>query len=127
MTQRPTGAPRRRLPRLARIALLAALAATAPVACGPRQVEVSTGEARAPESSIEFTNNLAQAVNVYVRVPSGAEQFLRQVGARTSESIPVRGIAAGTAVTLRAAPVDGSVSYSQENVVLGRGVAWRVP
>ena len=127
MTQRPTGAPRRRLPLLARMAVIAALAASAPTACGPRQVVVSTGEARAPESSIEFTNNLAQAVNVYVRVPSGAEQFLRQVGARTSESIPVRGIAAGTAVTLRAAPVDGSVSYSQENVVLGRGVAWRVP
>lgn len=127
MTQRPTGARRRRLPLLARTALIAALAVAAPTACGPRQVEVSTGESRAPESSIEFTNNLAQAVNVYVRVPSGAEQFLRQVAARTSESIPVRGIAAGTAVTLRAAPVDGSVSYSQENVVLGRGVAWRVP
>ena len=123
MTQRPTGAPRRRLSLLALVFGLA----VAPAACGPRQVEVSTGEARAPESSIEFTNNLGQAVNVYVRVPSGAEQFLRQVAARTSESIPVRGIAAGTAVTLRAAPVDGSVSYSQENVVLGRGVAWRVP
>ena len=105
---------------------LAALA-TAPVACA-RQVEVRTGESpTAVTTSIQVTNNLAQAVNVYVRVPSGAEQFLRQVGARTSESIPVRGIAAGTAVTLRAAPVDGSVSYSQENVVLGRGVAWRVP
>lgn len=124
MTQRPRGAPRRRLSLLA---LLAALMAVAPAACGPRQVQVSTGEAREPESSIEFTNNLAQAVNVYVRVSTGAELFLRQVAARTSESIPVRGIAAGTAVTLRAAPIDGSVSYSQENVVLGRGVAWRVP
>ena len=124
MTQPPTGARRRRLPLLALVALVAAAGLPA---CGPRQVQVSTGEARAPESSIEFTNNLAQAVNVYVRVSSGAELFLRQVAARTSESIPVRGIAAGTAVTLRAAPVDGSVSYSQENVVLGRGVAWRVP
>lgn len=124
MNQRPTGTPRRRLPLLALAAL--ALAGGLP-ACGPRQVEVSTGEGRAPESSIEFTNNLSQAVNVYVRVASGAELFLRQVAARTSESIPVRGIAAGTAVTLRAAPVDGSVSYSQENVILGRGVAWRVP
>jgi hypothetical protein len=124
MTQRPTGATRRRRPLLALVAV-ATLGALP--ACGPRQVQVSTGEARAPESSIEFTNNLAQAVNVYVRVPSGAELFLRQVAGRTSESIPVRGISAGTSVTLRAAPVDGSVSYAQENVVLGRGVAWRVP
>ncbi|MGZ8376890.1 MAG: hypothetical protein ACXW0Z_06560 [Gemmatirosa sp.] len=124
MIQRTTRVSRRRLPvfALAAVVMLGALPA-----CGPRQVQVSTGEARAPESSIEFTNNLAQAVNVYVRVSSGAELFLRQVGARTTESIPVRGIAAGTAVTLRAAPVDGSVSYAQENVVLGRGVAWRVP
>jgi hypothetical protein len=124
MTQRPTGAPRRRLPLLA---LVAVVALAGLPACSPRQVQVSTGEARAPESSIEFTNNLSQAVNVYVRVASGAELFLRQVAARSTESIPVRGIAAGTTVTLRAAPVDGSVSYAQENVILGRGVAWRVP
>lgn len=110
-------------------AVLAATVAlgAAATGCGPRQVQVSTGAPVASESSVEFTNNLAQAVNVYARVNSGAELFLRQVPARTSESIPVRGVAAGTAVTLRAAPVDGSVSYSQENFVLGRGVAWRVP
>lgn len=96
-------------------------------ACGPRQVQVSTGAPSAAESSVDFTNNLAQAVNVYARVASGAELFLRQVPAKSTESIAVRGVAAGTSVTLRAAPVDGSVSYTQENIVLGRGVAWRVP
>lgn len=118
--------PRRRAARPV-LALLVALLAGAAGACGPRQVQVSTGEAQAAESSIELTNNLAQAVNVYVRATTGSEIFLRQVPARTTESIPVRGVPAGTSVQLRAAPVDGSVSYSREDVVLGRGIAWRVP
>jgi hypothetical protein len=109
------------------LAVALALLAVALPACSPRAVEVTTGEARPAESSIDFTNNLSQAVNVYVRAASGSEIFLRQVAARSTESIPVRGVAAGTSVTLRAAPVDGSTSYSRESVVLGRGVAWRVP
>ncbi|MDF1502990.1 hypothetical protein [Roseisolibacter sp. H3M3-2] len=109
------------------VAVAAALLAVALPGCGPRAVEVSTGESRPAESSIDFTNNLSQAVNVYVRPASGSEVFLRQVGARSTESIPVRGISAGSSVTLRAAPVDGSTSYSREGVTLGRGVAWRVP
>jgi hypothetical protein len=88
---------------------------------------VTTGEAVASENSVEFTNTLAQAVNLYARVSTGAELFLRQVPANSTQTVPVRGVAAGTSVTLRAAPVDGSVSYSRENVVLGRGVVWRVP
>ena len=35
------------------------------------QVEVRTGETPAAESSISFTNNLAQAVNVYVTPATG--------------------------------------------------------
>lgn len=118
------------LPRVVVAALAVATAGVASgtlAACGPRQVTVGTGETAAAESSVEFTNNLSQAVNVYVRVGGAGEVFLRQVAARTTESVPVRGIAPGTSVTLRAAPVDGRLSYTQENVVLGRGVAWRVP
>jgi hypothetical protein len=107
-------------------ALLALLAA--PTGCGPRQVAVRTGEAPAAESSIEFTNNLTTAVNLYVRPNTGAgEMFLRQVAAQTTETIPVRGVAPGTAVRLRATPVSGNPNYEQENVVLGRGYVWRVP
>src|SRR5687767_4555078 len=77
------------------VALVTVLAA--PVACGPRQVAVRTGESPAAESSIEFTNNLTTAVNVYVRPNSGAgELFLRQVAAQTTETIPVRGVSPGT-------------------------------
>ena len=56
------------------------------VACGPRQVEVRT----APEAtdaqtslSVQFTNNLSQAMNVYVTATDGNELFLRQIGANT--------------------------------------------
>lgn len=107
----------------------AATLALGAAACGGRQVEVRTGEAPATaESSISFTNNLPQAVNVYVTPASGSgEMFLKQVGANSSEVIPVRGVRPGTAARLRAAPVDGSVNYSRDNVVLGAGFAWTVP
>ena len=113
----------RLLLRLATIAVTL----TAPAACA-RQVEVRTGESPAPATSIQFTNGLAQAVNVYVRPNSGGgEIFVRQVAANTTETVPVRGVNAGSTVTLRAAPVDGSVSYTRENIVLGAGYVWRVP
>lgn len=114
----------RHLTRFAAIALTLSMSA----ACA-RQVEVRTGESpTTAATSIAFTNNLAQAVNVYVRPNSGGgEVFVRQVAGRTSETIPVRGVSAGASVTLRAAPVDGSVSYTRENVVLGQGYTWRVP
>ena len=108
--------------------MMAAATLTALAGCA-RQVEVRTGETpTAGGPTIEFTNGLAQAVNVYVRPNSGGgEVFIRQVPARATESIPIRGISGGTSVTLRAAPVDGTVSYTRENVVLGQGYTWRVP
>jgi hypothetical protein len=94
-----------------------------------RQVEVRTGETpTAAGTSLSVTNNLAQAVNVYVRPNTGAgEIFVRQVAAKSTETLSVRGVAAGTAVTLRAAPVDGSVNYTRENVTLGSGFSWTLP
>jgi hypothetical protein len=104
----------------------AGIAATA--ACA-RQVEVRTGESpTAAGTSIAFTNDLAQAVNVYVRPNAGSgEIFVRQVAGKTTENITVRGVSPGATVTLRAAPIDGSISYTRENVALGQGYAWRVP
>jgi hypothetical protein len=118
----------RQVRRLVAAAITATALATGLAGCA-RQVEVRTGESpTAGGPAIEFTNGLAQAVNLYVRPNTGGgEVFVRQVAARTTESIPVRGIAAGSAVTLRAAPVDGSVSYTRENVVLAQGYTWRVP
>src|SRR3954452_11306741 len=75
-------------------------------ACGPRQVEVKT----APEPAatvggppaVQFTNNLSQAVNVYVTVTGGNELFLRQVAANTVEKVPVSGGATGSTGTVKA-------------------------
>ena len=109
------------------LGLLAASGVLAVPGCAGRVVEVGTGEVTAADATLVLTNALAQAVNVYVRPGGGGEIFLRQVPGNVTETIPVRGLGVGTAVTLRAAPVDGRVSYTRENVVLARGVTWRVP
>jgi hypothetical protein len=119
----------RHLTRSPTLALTLSLTLSVATACA-RQVEVRTGESptTTAATSIAFTNNLAQAVNVYVRPSSGGgEIFVRQVAGKTTETLSVRGVAAGTSVSLRAAPVDGSVSYTRENVTLGSGSTWSVP
>jgi len=72
------------------------------------------------------TNNHTQAVNVIV-VSAGNEIFARQVPAGATETIPVAGVAVGSSVTLRATAVDGSRSWSKQNVVLASTTPWQVP
>ena len=95
-------------------------------ACGPRQVEVTTGAQPAADVSIRLTNNLTQAVNLYV-TSGGTDVFLKQVSANSVEVVPVRGLTAGTTVTLKARTVDGTRTYSRDNVYLGANYEWRVP
>ena len=95
-------------------------------ACGPRQVEVTTGPAPAADISIRFTNNLTQAVNLYV-TSGGTDVFLKQVAARSVEVVPVRGLNAGTTVTLKARTVDGTRTYTRDNIYLASNYEWRVP
>ncbi|HZF68698.1 MAG TPA: hypothetical protein VEZ47_11715 [Gemmatirosa sp.] len=117
----------RRSARVSLVALFAGLVLFGP-ACAGRVVEVGAGpEASGSDATLVVTNSLAQAVNVYVRPAGGSEIFLRQIAGNVTETIPVRGLGVGTSVSLRAAPVDGRLSYSRENVVLARGVTWRVP
>lgn len=119
------------LPRRVRRRALALLSVLSvgftPAACAGRQVEVSTGAEAAPATSLEFTNNLPQAVNLYLRAGTGSEVFVRQVAGRSTETVPVRGVREGGSVQLRIAPVDGSRAYTRDNVVVGRGTAVRVP
>lgn len=95
-------------------------------ACGPRQVEVTTGAQPAADVSIRFTNNLTQAVNLYV-TSGGTDVFLKQVAPSGVELVPVRGLAAGTTVTLKARTVDGTRTYSRDNIYLAANYEWRVP
>lgn len=95
--------------------------------CGPRVVEVRTAPAGEPaETAVRVTNSLPTAVNVYVST-GGSNMFLRQVPANSSLTLQVSGIAAGTAVTLRASAIDGSRTYERRGVVLSGTIPWSVP
>lgn len=109
-------------------AALLVVAASGLAACGPRQVEVRTAPAatRAPELALDVTNNLSQAVNVYV-VNAGTDLFIRQVPANTTMHLPVQNVTPGTTVTLRATTVDGSRTFTRTNVTLNGMYAWTLP
>lgn len=109
---------------LAGVAL--AVAALASGACSGRQATVQTGSSAQAETSVAVTNNLSQAVNVYVMV-GGNDMFLRQVPAGSSETLEVRGVASGTSVTLKATTVDGTRTYTRPNVTLQGTTTWQVP
>lgn len=95
-------------------------------ACAGRQVEVTTGPEPAADVGIHMTNNLSQAVNVYVTT-GGTDVLLKQVAANSTEHLPVRGIAPGTNVTLKAVTVDGTRTYTRKDVTLTAMYEWRVP
>jgi hypothetical protein len=95
-------------------------------ACGPRQVEVRSAPSSTAETSLHFTNNLSQSVNVYV-TQGNSDLFVRQVSSNTTEEIPVPGVSSGTMVTLKATVIDGSRTYSRAGVTMAQSVSWSVP
>jgi hypothetical protein len=107
-------------------ALAAALMLAVFTACGGRQVEVQSGPAPASEVAVQMTNNLSQAVNVYV-TNAGSDIFLKQVAANSTETLPVQGVATGSSVTLKARTADGTRTYTKDNVVLTGTYNWQVP
>jgi hypothetical protein len=108
--------------------LMVSLSMFALAACGGgRQVEVRTGPEPAADVAIHLTNNLSQAVNVYV-VSGGNDIFVKQVAANSVEHIPVAGVPAGATVNLRAVTVDGTRTYTKNNVTLSSTMYdWRLP
>ena len=106
--------------------LVVSLSMLALAACSGRQVEVRTGPEPAAEVALHVTNNLSQAVNVYV-VSGGNDIFLKQVAANSVEHIPVSGVAAGSTVNLRAVTVDGTRTYTKNTVTLSSMYDWRLP
>jgi hypothetical protein len=95
-------------------------------ACGPRQVEVRTAPPAPAQNALQVTNNLAQAVNVYVTY-NGSDQFVQQVRPGTSLRLPVPGIPAGATVTVKAVTIDGTRTYSQPNIVLNGTYTFPIP
>jgi len=111
-------------------ASLVAAALAVVVACGPRQVEVRTAPETATGANapaVQLTNNLSQAINVYVSVSGGSELFLRQVPANTAEKVPVTGVANGSTVSFKAVTVDGSRTYQSRQSPLSPLFTWSVP
>lgn len=106
--------------------LMLSLSMLALTACGGRQVEVRTGPQPATDVALHLTNNLSQAVNVYV-VSGSSDIFVKQVGSNSVEHIPVSGVAAGSTVNLRAVTVDGTRTYTKNNVTLSSMYEWRLP
>ena len=107
-------------------ALMLSLSIFALAACSGRQVEVRTGPEPAADVALHVTNNLSQAVNVYV-VSGTNDIFLKQVAANTVEHFPVSGVAAGSTVNLRAVTVDGTRTYTKNNITLNAMYDWRLP
>jgi hypothetical protein len=95
-------------------------------ACGPRQVEIRTAPPAPVQNALQLTNSLPQAVNVYVTY-NGSDQFIQQVRANTALHLPVTGVPAGATVTLKAITIDGTRTYSIQNVVLKGTYNFSVP
>lgn len=108
---------------------LLVLVVAAVTACGPRQVEVRTAPATTTtaEQAVQITNNLSQAVNVYVTTASGGDIFLRQIPPNTVEKVPVQGVPSGSSVTFKAVTVDGSRTYQSRSLGLTGTYVWSVP
>ena len=107
-------------------ALLMALALVVAAACGPRQVDVSTGSPSTTQSqSLTVTNNETQAISVYV-VQGGNPMFVKEIPARSTQTVSVPGIAPGSSVTLRATRADGSKTYNKD-ITLSGSYNWTVP
>jgi hypothetical protein len=107
-------------------AILAGMLLMVTAACGGRQVAVETSPRTTAAVTLNFTNNDANAVNVYV-VNEGNDTFLKQVAANSTEAMPVPGIAAGTQVRLKATRTDGSKTYTSDPITLTAASNWRVP
>lgn len=93
---------------------------------GGRQIEVRTGPTAQADVAVHLTNNLSQAINFYV-VSGGSDIFVKQVASSSTEHVPILGVAAGSTVTLKAVTVDGTRTYTRDNVALNGMYVWKVP
>ena len=107
-------------------AILAVLMLGLVMACGPRRVEVQTGEQQAAEVALHVTNRDNQTVRVFV-VHNNQEIFAGEVAAGEEKHLPVSGVKAGTQVTLRARRLDGTRTYTSDPMSASGMTAWRVP
>src|SRR5690242_6477205 len=106
--------------------LLAVLLVLVVGACGSRKVEVGTGVTPSSGVALNVSNTLSQDVNVYV-TSAGTDILVGQVAANSTKALAVNGIAEGSTVSLKAITVDGTRTYSRDDVVLTGTYAWTLP
>lgn len=109
--------------------LVALLVSVALVGCH-RGVKVNTAPAPAAATAkavaFHVTNNLAQPVNVYVTT-GGTDVLAGQVAGNSTTALSVPGVGAGATVSLKARTVDGTHTYTRDDVTLTSSYTWQVP
>jgi hypothetical protein len=106
-------------------ALVAVLLVAVVGACA-RKAQVSSAPAPAHEVMFHMTNNLAQAVNVYITTGTN-DVLVGQVAGKSSRVLPVSGVTPGSTVSLKAVTVDGTRTYTRDDVVVTGSLTWSVP
>ena len=106
--------------------LLAVLLVMVVGACASRKVEVGTGVTPSSGVSVNVSNTLSQDVNVYV-TSGGTDILVGQVTANSTKALAVNGVAQGSTVSLKAVTVDGTRTYTRDDVVLSGTYAWTLP
>lgn len=106
-------------------AFLAILAVAMLGACS-RHVKVNTAPRPAPQVTFHVTNGLPQAINVYVTT-AGSDVLVGQVPPNTTKVLNATGVATGSTVSLKARTVDGTRTYTRDDVVLSPTYTWQVP
>lgn len=105
--------------------LITLLLGVALVGCH-RGVKVNTAPAPAKAVTFRVTNNLAQPVNVYV-TSGGTDILAGQVAPNSTHALSVPGVGAGSTVSLTAHTVDGTHTYTRDDVTLTSSYTWQVP
>ena len=95
-------------------------------ACGNRGIVVENTPKPATAAALTVTNNLDQAVNVYV-VSGSTDHFVKQVAAKSTDQLNVTGVDVGSTVRLKATTADGTKTYTKDGVVLQSSTTWQVP
>lgn len=112
-----------------RAMLVGVLVALTAAACGPRQVEVRTGQPDASQVALAVTNNLSQAVNVYVQY-QGSEMLVGTVAGGSSQQLGIPNVPSGASVLISARTQDGRSTYRAQRgnpITITGTYTWQVP
>jgi hypothetical protein len=110
-----------------RVVAIVAVVGSAAAVTGCTALRAALAGGTGNGSELELRNDLAQAVNVYVRrVNASGEVFLRLVDAGAVDTVRLRGIPRGQTIRLRATTVSGDRTVEQDTLVVERTSSWHL-